>query len=140
MLVAPRPLESPPDPPASPNESAFDRLAWSNRFVALPSRFGTRLAPMSLPDPYLVAVSADAAHSIGLAATSFDEATIEVLVGNRVPRAADPMAAVYSGHQFGVWAGQLGDGRALLIGQVRNAKGELWDIQLKGAGKTPYSR
>jgi uncharacterized protein YdiU (UPF0061 family) len=47
---------------------------------------------------------------------------------------------VYSGHQFGVWAGQLGDGRALLIGQVRNAQGELWDIQLKGAGKTPYSR
>ena len=47
---------------------------------------------------------------------------------------------VYSGHQFGVWAGQLGDGRALLIGQARNAKGELWDIQLKGAGKTPYSR
>ena len=47
---------------------------------------------------------------------------------------------VYSGHQFGVWAGQLGDGRALLIGQARNAKGELWDIQLKGAGRTPYSR
>jgi hypothetical protein len=51
-----------------------------------------------------------------------------------------PLAMVYSGHQFGVWAGQLGDGRALLIGQVRNRKGELWDIQLKGAGMTPYSR
>jgi uncharacterized protein YdiU (UPF0061 family) len=51
-----------------------------------------------------------------------------------------PLAMVYSGHQFGVWAGQLGDGRALLVGQVRNAQGELWDIQLKGAGKTPYSR
>ena len=51
-----------------------------------------------------------------------------------------PLAMVYSGHQFGVWAGQLGDGRALLIAQVRNRKGELWDVQLKGAGKTPYSR
>jgi uncharacterized protein YdiU (UPF0061 family) len=51
-----------------------------------------------------------------------------------------PLAMVYSGHQFGVWAGQLGDGRALLIGQVRNKAGELWDIQLKGSGKTPYSR
>ena len=47
---------------------------------------------------------------------------------------------VYSGHQFGVWAGQLGDGRALLIGAGAQRKGELWDIQLKGAGKTPYSR
>ena len=52
----------------------------------------------------------------------------------------ESLAMVYSGHQFGVWAGQLGDGRALLIGQVRNARGELWDIQLKGAGRTPYSR
>ena len=55
-------------------------------------------------------------------------------------KAFQPLAMVYSGHQFGVWAGQLGDGRALLIGQVRNREGELWDIQLKGAGKTPYSR
>ena len=47
---------------------------------------------------------------------------------------------VYSGHQFGAWAGQLGDGRALLLAQVRNAQGELWDVQLKGSGKTPYSR
>ena len=64
----------------------------------------------------------------------------EVVSGHRPLDGFAPLAMVYSGHQFGVWAGQLGDGRALLIGQVRNRKGELWDIQLKGAGKTPYSR
>jgi uncharacterized protein YdiU (UPF0061 family) len=63
-----------------------------------------------------------------------------VMAGHRPLEGFSPLAMVYSGHQFGVWAGQLGDGRALLIGQVRNRKGELWDIQLKGAGKTPYSR
>jgi hypothetical protein len=65
---------------------------------------------------------------------------VEVASGHRALDGFSPLAMVYSGHQFGVWAGQLGDGRALLIGQVRNRKGELWDIQLKGAGKTPYSR
>jgi len=139
MLVAPRPLDPAPDPLSAPTDGAFDRLSWTNRFVALSPRFGTRLAPQPLPDPYLVAASDDAAASIGLSRASFDDATIAVLVGNRVPRGADPMAAVYSGHQFGVWAGQLGDGRAHLLGGVETPRG-LVELQLKGAGKTPYSR
>src|SRR4029078_12484665 len=64
----------------------------------------------------------------------------EVMAGHLPLEGFAPLAMVYSGHQFGVWAGQSRDGRALLIGQVRNRQGELWDIQLKGAGKTPYSR
>ena len=63
-----------------------------------------------------------------------------IMAGHQPLQGFDSLAQVYSGHQFGVWAGQLGDGRALLIGQARNARGELWDIQLKGAGRTPYSR
>lgn len=69
-----------------------------------------------------------------------DPRFIEVAAGHRPLEGFKPLAMVYSGHQFGVWAGQLGDGRALLIGQVRNAAGQLWDVQLKGAGRTPYSR
>ena len=69
-----------------------------------------------------------------------DPRFVGVSAGHRPLEGFKPLAMVYSGHQFGVWAGQLGDGRALLIGQVRNRKGEFWDIQLKGAGRTPYSR
>ena len=56
-----------------------------------------------------------------------------------MPEWADPLASVYSGHQFGVWAGQLGDGRAIRLAEARTASGP-WEIQLKGAGMTPYSR
>ena len=78
---------------------------------------------------------------IGLDPASFsDPAFAQVFSGHAPLEGFSPLAMVYSGHQFGVWAGQLGDGRALLIGQARNEAGELWDIQLKGAGKTPYSR
>ncbi len=125
---------------ASPATSAFDRLPWINRFAALPSEFGTRLPPTPLPDPYLVATSPSTAALLGIDAA--DLATpdaIAVLAGNRVPRGAEPLAAVYSGHQFGVWAGQLGDGRAHLLGGVE-ACDDVLELQLKGAGKTPYSR
>src|SRR5690606_30281968 len=64
---------------------------------------------------------------------------VEVFTGNRIPSWADPLATVYSGHQFGVWAGQLGDGRALRLAEVATADGPL-EVQLKGAGRTPYSR
>ncbi|MDN5939713.1 MAG: YdiU family protein, partial [Salinisphaera sp.] len=65
---------------------------------------------------------------------------VEVCAGNRVPAGAEPVSQLYAGHQFGAWVPQLGDGRAILLGQVRNRRGEAWDVQLKGAGKTPYSR
>lgn len=129
--------------------SALDRLAWDNRFAALAPAFGTRLDPMPLPDPHRVAISDDAAATIGLSVEELSTpASIAILAGNRVARGAEPMAAVYSGHQFGVWAGQLGDGRAHLLGAVRvgmrgnvhSSNEGLIELQLKGAGKTPYSR
>jgi uncharacterized protein YdiU (UPF0061 family) len=106
----------------------------------LPPAFFTRLMPTPLPSPYLVAASAGAAALIGLDPAKLgNEDFVAVLSGNLVPARALPLAAVYSGHQFSVWAGQLGDGRAILLGQIATATGPI-ELQLKGAGATPYSR
>jgi uncharacterized protein YdiU (UPF0061 family) len=96
--------------------------------------------PTPLPAPYFVAASARAAALAGLdpAALANDD-FVAVFTGNAVPASAKPLSAVYSGHQFGVWAGQLGDGRAILLGQLNTPAGPI-ELQLKGAGMTPYSR
>ena len=119
---------------------AVEMLHWKNEFAALPAAFHTRLAPAPLPAPYRVAVSDEAAALVGLSPTDFDDPDVlACFAGNRIPRGAAPLAAVYSGHQFGIWAGQLGDGRAHLLGGVDAGRG-VWELQLKGAGQTPYSR
>ncbi|WP_443094400.1 protein adenylyltransferase SelO [Pseudoduganella albidiflava] len=114
-------------------------LPLENSFASLPPEFYTRLMPTPLPAPYPVAISGSAARLIGLDPAALDADAIDVLVGNRVPDRAEPLSAVYSGHQFGVWAGQLGDGRAILLGDVSTDTGPV-ELQLKGAGLTPYSR
>jgi serine/tyrosine/threonine adenylyltransferase len=115
-------------------------LPLDNSFAALPPAFFTRLMPTPLPAPYLVAASAPAAALIGLDVADLARPDfIEVLSGNMVPNNSTPLAAVYSGHQFGVWAGQLGDGRAILLGDVATPQGPI-ELQLKGSGLTPYSR
>ncbi|HEY1150387.1 MAG TPA: protein adenylyltransferase SelO family protein, partial [Pseudoduganella sp.] len=115
-------------------------LPFENSFASLPPAFYTRLMPTPLPAPYLVAVSPKAAALVGLdPAAMGDEDTVATLIGNRVPDRAKPLSAVYSGHQFGVWAGQLGDGRAILLGDVATPDGPI-ELQLKGSGLTPYSR
>ncbi|MCU0950404.1 MAG: YdiU family protein, partial [Burkholderiaceae bacterium] len=115
-------------------------MRWNNGFGRLPPRLYTRLAPTPLAKPYAVAYSAAAGELIGLsAAQSSEHGFIEVAAGNRVPAGADPLAAVYSGHQFGVYVPQLGDGRAILLGGIDGPEGT-WELQWKGAGKTPYSR
>lgn len=96
--------------------------------------------PTPLPSPYLVGVSDAAAALIGLDPTHLGRTDyVDLLTGNLVPEQSQPLAAVYSGHQFGVWAGQLGDGRAILLGNVDSAEGPM-ELQWKGAGLTPYSR
>ncbi|MGP1683252.1 MAG: protein adenylyltransferase SelO, partial [Giesbergeria sp.] len=106
----------------------------------LPPAFYTRLSPTPLPDPYLVAFNQAAADLIGLAPAEAGRAEFaEIFCGNRLLPGFDPLAAVYAGHQFGVFVPQLGDGRAILLGEAAGARGR-WDLQLKGAGKTPYSR
>src|SRR6188768_3245302 len=117
-------------------------LKLDNHYARLPGEFYTLMPPEQVGvQPRLIHANAKAAALIGLDTASFsDPAFAQVFSGHSPLDDFAPLAMVYSGHQFGVWAGQLGDGRALLIGQVRNARGELWDIQLKGAGATPYSR
>ncbi|WP_428852968.1 protein adenylyltransferase SelO [Imbroritus primus] len=129
--------------PASPDvsHSGWDAgLVPQPGFATLGERFFTRLPPAPLPDPVLIDFSEEAGTMLGLdrqAAQAQD--FVEVFTGNRIPSWADPLATVYSGHQFGVWAGQLGDGRALRLAEVATADGPL-EVQLKGAGRTPYSR
>src|SRR5471032_3126037 len=95
-------------------------LPLDNSFATLPPEFYTRLRPTPLPAPYLVGVSPQAAALLGLdAARLGDDDFLAILAGNAVPDRADPLAAVYSGHQFGVWAGQMGDGRAVLRSSIR---------------------
>ena len=119
---------------------SIDSLPFTHSFGALPAAFHTRLMPTPLAAPYLVCSSPAVARLIGLDPDELTRpAAIEALAGNRVPQGAAPLAAVYSGHQFGVWAGQLGDGRAILLGGVATSTGTL-ELQLKGAGPTPYSR
>ena len=119
-------------------------LPMSASFAALPPAFYTRLASTPLPAPYLVCASQEAARLIELDFSAFEsEEFVQVFSGNaRLPQSS-PLSAVYSGHQFGVWAGQLGDGRAILLGEAIapaiNPEGTL-ELQLKGAGPTPYSR
>jgi uncharacterized protein YdiU (UPF0061 family) len=117
-----------------------DTLPWRNSFAGLGDSFFTRLQPQALPDPYWVGRNRGMARELGLQAEWLEsQAALEAFTGNRVLPGSDPLASVYSGHQFGVWAGQLGDGRALLLGEIETAQGPQ-EIQLKGAGKTPYSR
>jgi uncharacterized protein YdiU (UPF0061 family) len=106
---------------------------------ALGPAFGTELPPRALPDVHWVARSDRLAREMGLDAWLQGDAALQTLSGNRPPPDGGPFASVYSGHQFGVWAGQLGDGRALLLGEVDTPAGAL-EVQIKGSGLTPYSR
>ncbi|MGA2550863.1 MAG: protein adenylyltransferase SelO [Burkholderiaceae bacterium] len=111
-----------------------------NSFTGLPSPFYTRLVPTPLAEPYLVCASPKSAALIGLEPGILDTpAGRAIFTGNAPLPGGDAHAAVYSGHQFGVWAGQLGDGRAITLGEAQY-RGHSFEIQLKGAGKTPYSR
>ena len=118
----------------------LEELRFDNRYGRLPPAFYTRLVPTPLPDPYLVAFNPAAAELIGLAAEEAARAEFaEIFCGNRLLPGFDPLSAVYAGHQFGMFVPQLGDGRAILLGEAAGARGR-WDLQLKGAGLTPYSR
>ncbi len=121
--------------------SKLESLTFDNGFAGLPEAYYSRVCPTPVPDPYLICYSPEA-----LALLDLDESEmtrpelIEILAGNRLLPDMDAMAALYAGHQFGHYVPQLGDGRAILLGEVKNAAGEGWEVQLKGAGRTPYSR
>ena len=116
-------------------------LDFDNSYRRLPPAFYQEVEPTPLPAPYLVSFNPDAAALIDLDPRAADDPHFaEYVAGGRPIPGAAPIAAIYAGHQFGVWVPQLGDGRAILLGEVRNARGERWDLQLKGAGPTAFSR
>lgn len=119
--------------------ASFD---FDHHFAQLPPSFYTKMAPEAVgTNPQLIHLNKDVAQMLGLANSILTDADFPLwFSGHKSLPGGDPLAMVYSGHQFGVWAGQLGDGRALLLGQMRDKQHRSWDLQLKGSGKTPYSR
>jgi serine/tyrosine/threonine adenylyltransferase len=114
---------------------------FENTYAALPSGFFARVAPTPVASPRLIKLNRPLAKHLGLDPDrlSSPEGT-DVLAGKLVPDGADPIAMAYAGHQFGHFVPQLGDGRAILLGEVIDADGTRRDIQLKGSGPTPFSR
>jgi serine/tyrosine/threonine adenylyltransferase len=114
--------------------------AEARNFVRqVPGASYSLVMPTPVSAPRLLAWSDDVGALLGLT-RAHAGAALEILAGNRLAPTMRPYAARYGGHQFGTWAGQLGDGRAILLGELRSPSGESWELQLKGAGRTPYSR
>jgi uncharacterized protein YdiU (UPF0061 family) len=138
-----------------PTTRNLEHLEFGSRFVAeLPADPETRnfprqvlgacyshVTPTRVAAPSLITHSSEMLDELGLNREAVDSASFaEVLAGNRLLPGMTPHATCYGGHQFGHWAGQLGDGRAINLGEVRGASGQFLTLQLKGAGRTPYSR
>jgi uncharacterized protein YdiU (UPF0061 family) len=141
--------------PHAGRAATLDQLQFDNRFTrslpadSEPRNFRrqvqqacySRVTPTPVAAPRLIAYSAEVGQLIGLDIEATGNlAMAEVFGGNRVLPGMDPFAMCYGGHQFGNWAGQLGDGRAINLGEVVSPEGQHWTLQLKGAGPTPYSR
>src|SRR5690606_38045777 len=121
-------------------KDTLEQLEVVNSYAGLPAPFYTRLKTQPLTDPTLLHVNEPIAAMLGLSAKAVNSPQfLQVFSGQAPLPGGDTLAAVYSGHQFGIWAGQLGDGRAHLLGEIVTAHGH-WELQLKGSGRTPYSR
>lgn len=116
-------------------------LTFDNSYSRLPETFFRRVEPTPLPDPHLVSFNPVVAELLGIASEEgMTDEFVEVFTGNRTLPGSEPISTIYAGHQFGVWVPQLGDGRAILLGEVIAPSGERFEVQLKGAGLTPFSR
>jgi uncharacterized protein YdiU (UPF0061 family) len=126
------------------NKSVQQRLEchFYNYFNASDSTFFSAVSPQPVDSPLWVSTNIDLAETLGISAKELNSDTcLQLLSGGLNHDDIDSFSVVYSGHQFGVWAGQLGDGRAITLGEIAvGDNNELWDLQLKGAGTTPYSR
>lgn len=119
----------------------FTALRLSNYFKSLPVGFYSQLTPHTLDDPRLVAVSTGLANELGIDPTSLDSPeALSILSGGSLLSGSEPLAMKYTGHQFGYYNPDLGDGRGLLLGELTDHNNLTWDFHLKGTGKTPYSR
>ena len=132
---------------AKPNQNTitvaegFAGFAFRNQYARLPERFYTQVGPTPVQAPALIKVNHALAIELGLNPEALEtKEGVAVLAGNTIPPGAEPLAQAYAGHQFGYANPQLGDGRAILLGELIDRHGRPRDIQLKGAGPTPFSR
>jgi len=134
---------SSPTIPAPPIDDSAQPVAFgfANSYARLPDRFFARVNPTPASAPALIKVNAALAHDLQLSPDELaSESGVQILAGNRVAEGSEPLAMAYAGHQFGHFVPQLGDGRANLLGEVIGLDGKRYDIQLKGSGRTPFSR
>lgn len=128
----------PHQPELRPN---FAGLVFANHYARLPNQFYARVNPTPVSGPALIKVNHDLAEELGIDAAALESpGGVALLAGNVIPPGAEPLAQAYAGHQFGYLNPQLGDGRAILLGEIIDRNGNPWDIQLKGSGPTPFSR
>ncbi len=120
---------------------AGNLFPFDNSYASLPDRFFIRQSPAPVHKPELIRLNVPMCTTLGMKPELFDEdAGAAIFSGNRVPDGAEPIAMAYAGHQFGGWVPRLGDGRAILLGEIVGMDGVRRDIQLKGSGPTPFSR
>ncbi|MGH7900007.1 MAG: protein adenylyltransferase SelO [Candidatus Binatia bacterium] len=116
-------------------------LRFDNSYSSLPATFYSRVEPVRVPNPHLIRVNEQLAEHLGIDLEWLrSDAAVRTFAGNDIPAGAEPIATVYAGFQFGAWNPRLGDGRAILLGELIGRDGIRYDVQLKGSGRTPYSR
>ena len=116
------------------------KIPFRNTYARMPEDFFSHTDPTPVKNPSLFAFNQALAEELGIAAIIEDSEAVDYFAGNKVLEGSEPIAMAYSGHQFGNFSPQLGDGRAILLGEVKNNDGVRYDIQLKGSGRTPWSR
>jgi uncharacterized protein YdiU (UPF0061 family) len=128
-------------PVSMTSRGATSKISFDNSYARLPARFFARQAPTAVAAPKLIALNEALAANLGLDPEMLASPSgVAFLSGNAMPPGSEPIAMAYAGHQFGKFVPQLGDGRAILLGEVVGRDGVRYDVQLKGAGQTPFSR
>lgn len=116
-------------------------LNFTNRYYQLPENFYQYQLPTEIKQPYLIHINPKMAEELDFDATAIDpQLFAEFSSGNLLLEESEPTASIYAGHQFGYFVPELGDGRAILLGEIQNKNNQHWELQLKGAGQTPFSR
>ena len=135
------PLTDSMEKPLAAERTGGPIAVFSNSYARLPERFFARLSPTPVAKPRLIKFNELLAAELGIDIRGLEpDELAAIFAGNVIPPGAEPIAMTYAGHQFGNFVPQLGDGRAILLGEVVDRNGERRDIQLKGAGRTPFSR
>ena len=135
------PLNNAIEEPLAAERTSHPIAVFSNSYARLPERFFSRLSPTPVAKPRLIKFNESLAEELGVDTRGLGpDKLAAIFAGNVLPLGAEPIAMAYAAHQFGNFVPQLGDGRALLLGEVVDRYGKRRDIQLKGAGRTPFSR